>query len=102
MAVPEHLFHYPAIVLPREWGGDFLKEPWGTGPYTLDKYVVSEQALAGSGAPDYWQEGQAPTSTRSGSSIWASRRRRTRPRWPRSRVDLITSDVLDVSSIDVA
>ena len=33
-----------AQILPREWGGDFLKEPWGTGAYVLDKYIVSEQA----------------------------------------------------------
>jgi len=57
MGVPEHLFHYPAHVLPREWGGDFLKEPWGTGPFVLDKYVVAEQAIV-KRRPDYWQSGK--------------------------------------------
>jgi peptide/nickel transport system substrate-binding protein len=56
MGVPEHLFHYPAHILPREWGGDFLKEPWGTGPFVLDKYVVAEQAIVKRRA-DYWQAG---------------------------------------------
>ncbi len=57
MGVPEHFFHYPAHVLPREWGGDFLKEPWGTGPFVLDKYVVAEQAVVKRRA-DYWQAGR--------------------------------------------
>jgi peptide/nickel transport system substrate-binding protein len=57
MAVPEHFFHYPAHVLPREWGGDFLKEPWGTGPFVLDKYVVAEQAVV-KRRTDYWQAGK--------------------------------------------
>jgi peptide/nickel transport system substrate-binding protein len=57
MGVPEHFFHYPAHVLPREWGGDFVKEPWGTGPFVLDKYVVAEQAVVKRRA-DYWQGGR--------------------------------------------
>ncbi|MBI3457727.1 MAG: ABC transporter substrate-binding protein [Candidatus Rokubacteria bacterium] len=57
MAVPEHLFHYPAVILAREYGGDFLKEPWGTGPFVLDKYVVGEQAVVKRRA-DYWQAGR--------------------------------------------
>jgi peptide/nickel transport system substrate-binding protein len=57
IAVPEHLFHYPAQILPREWGGDFLKEPWGTGPFVLDKYEVREQAVVKRRA-DYWQGGK--------------------------------------------
>jgi peptide/nickel transport system substrate-binding protein len=35
IGVPEHLFHYPAIILPRRFEGDFVKQPWGTGPFTL-------------------------------------------------------------------
>jgi peptide/nickel transport system substrate-binding protein len=57
LAVPEHLYHYPALILPREWGGDFLKEPWGTGPYVLDRYVVGEQAVV-KRRNDYWQSGK--------------------------------------------
>lgn len=57
MAVPEHLFHYPALILPREYGGDFPKEPWGTGPFTLERYVVGEQAVVRRRA-DYWQPGK--------------------------------------------
>ncbi len=99
MAVPEHLFHYPAVVLPREWGGDFLKEPWGTGPYTLDKYVVSEQASL-KRRPDYWQKDKPyidevrfldlGEQAAAHAAALASK-----------QVDLITSDVLDVSAIDV-
>lgn len=57
MAVPEHLFHYPALILPREFGGDFLKEPWGTGPFTLERYVVGEQVVL-KRRSDYWQPGR--------------------------------------------
>lgn len=99
MAVPEHLFHYPALILPREWGGDFLKEPWGTGAYTLDKYVVSEQASLKRRA-DYWQAGKPyldeirfldlGEQAAAHAAALASK-----------QADLITSDVLDVSTIDV-
>ncbi|MBS3783700.1 MAG: ABC transporter substrate-binding protein, partial [Anaerolineae bacterium] len=46
IAVPEHLFHYPALVLNhRTFEGDFLKAPHGTGPYTLEEYSEGERVL---------------------------------------------------------
>jgi peptide/nickel transport system substrate-binding protein len=57
IAVPEHLFHYPAMVLNhRTFEGDFIKAPHGTGPYTLEVYKESERAVL-KRRTDYWQEG---------------------------------------------
>ncbi|VEN73257.1 Peptide/nickel transport system substrate-binding protein [Candidatus Desulfarcum epimagneticum] len=43
VGVPEHLFHYPAIVLNhRTFEGDFMKAPHGTGPYTIEEYREGE------------------------------------------------------------
>ncbi len=57
IAVPEHLFHYPAIILNhRTFEGDFIKAPHGTGPYTLDVYRESERAVL-KRRDDYWQMG---------------------------------------------
>jgi peptide/nickel transport system substrate-binding protein len=57
IAVPEHLFHYPAMVLNhRTFEGDFVKAPHGTGPYTLEVYRESERAVL-KRRNDYWQMG---------------------------------------------
>ena len=57
IAVPEHLFHYPALVLNhRTFEGDFLKAPHGTGPYTLEEYSEGERVLL-KRREDYWQNG---------------------------------------------
>jgi peptide/nickel transport system substrate-binding protein len=57
IAVPEHLFHYPALMLNhRTFEGDFLKAPHGTGPYTLEEYSEGERVLL-KRRDDYWQEG---------------------------------------------
>jgi peptide/nickel transport system substrate-binding protein len=57
IAIPEHLFHYPAIVLnARTFEGDFIKSPVGTGPYTLENYLPGERALV-KRRNDYWQKG---------------------------------------------
>jgi peptide/nickel transport system substrate-binding protein len=57
IGVPEHLFHYPALMLnSRTFQGDFLKAPHGTGPYTLDTYTVGERVLL-KARKDYWQKG---------------------------------------------
>ena len=56
-AVPEHLFHYPALVLNhRTFEGDFIKAPHGTGPYTLASYSEGERVLI-KRRNDYWQNG---------------------------------------------
>jgi peptide/nickel transport system substrate-binding protein len=57
MAVPEHLFHYPAMVLNhRTFEGDFLKAPHGTGPYTIESYVEGERCVL-KRRNDYWKKG---------------------------------------------
>lgn len=57
IAVPEHLFHYPAMILNhRTFEGDFLKRPHGTGPYTLEAYVEGERSLI-KRRNDYWNMG---------------------------------------------
>ena len=57
IAVPEHLFHYPAVILNhRTFEGDFIKAPHGTGPYTLEDYSEGEHASV-KARNDYWQIG---------------------------------------------
>jgi peptide/nickel transport system substrate-binding protein len=57
IGVPEHLFHYPALMLnSRTFEGDFIKAPHGTGPYTLESYKESERVLL-KARKDYWQKG---------------------------------------------
>ena len=57
IAVPEHLFHYPAMILNhRTFQGDFIKAPHGTGPYTLEEYVEGERCVI-KRRNDYWQKG---------------------------------------------
>jgi peptide/nickel transport system substrate-binding protein len=57
IGVPEHLFHYPALMLNhRTFEGDFIKAPHGTGPYTLDTYKEGERVLL-KARTDYWQKG---------------------------------------------
>jgi peptide/nickel transport system substrate-binding protein len=57
IAVPEHLFHYPAMVLNhRTFEGDFIKAPHGTGPYTIESYVEGERCVL-KRRNDYWKKG---------------------------------------------
>jgi peptide/nickel transport system substrate-binding protein len=57
IAIPEHLFHYPAMILNhRTFEGDFIKAPHGTGPYTLDVYEETSRAVL-KRRTDYWQKG---------------------------------------------
>ena len=57
IAVPEHLFHYPALVLNhRTFEGDFLKAPHGTGPYLLEEYSEGERVLL-KARDDYYRTG---------------------------------------------
>ncbi|MCC7452350.1 MAG: twin-arginine translocation signal domain-containing protein [Anaerolineae bacterium] len=50
------LFLYHAAVLPADWPGDFFKNPWGTGPFTIDKFVPDER-ITFKARKDYWQQG---------------------------------------------
>jgi peptide/nickel transport system substrate-binding protein len=57
IGVPEHLFHYPAIIVPRDFEGDFIQQPVGTGPFTLEEYAEGERAVL-KRREDYWQMGE--------------------------------------------
>ena len=57
IAVPEQLFHYPALILNHNtFEGDFIKQPHGTGPYALEEYREGERCVL-KRRNDYWQEG---------------------------------------------
>jgi peptide/nickel transport system substrate-binding protein len=56
IAVPEYLFHFPAVILHRSFGGDFIKQPTGTGAFTLEEYAVGERAVL-KRREDYWRAG---------------------------------------------
>jgi peptide/nickel transport system substrate-binding protein len=56
IGVPEHLFHYPAMIVPKTFEGDITKQPIGTGPFLLDKYVPTERAEF-KARTDYWKNG---------------------------------------------
>ena len=53
---PYHLFSYMAAVLPSDWGGDFYKEPWGTGPFTIKEFRPDERIVF-QARNDYWDMG---------------------------------------------
>ena len=59
IAVPEHLYHYPAQVMNhRTFEGDFLKAPVGTGPFVLEEFVPGERVvLRRRTDPPYWRMG---------------------------------------------
>jgi peptide/nickel transport system substrate-binding protein len=57
IAIPEHLFHYPALILnAKTFQGDFIKAPVGTGPYTLESFLPGERCVL-KARKDYWQKG---------------------------------------------
>jgi peptide/nickel transport system substrate-binding protein len=45
--------NYNFAILPRNWGGDILAEPIGTGPFMLDQYVTKQKATFKKN-PNYW------------------------------------------------
>jgi peptide/nickel transport system substrate-binding protein len=57
VAVPEHLFHYPAIILHRSFEGDIVRQPIGTGAFTLEEYAEGERAVFRR-REDYWRMGE--------------------------------------------
>ena len=58
LAIPEKLYHYPAAIVHRrfeEEGGDFAKNPVGTGPYLLREIQVGVKAVLVKRNPrEYW------------------------------------------------
>ena len=56
IGVPEHLFHYPALILPHTFEGDFMEQPVGTGPFMVAEFTPGEQVIL-KRRDDYWKEG---------------------------------------------
>ena len=60
LALPEKLYHYPAMILHRSFGdkgGNITKTPeLGTGPFTLAEYKVGEKAILKRRDTPYWGE----------------------------------------------
>lgn len=56
IGVPEHLFHYPACIMHRNFEGDFIRQPVGTGGFTLEEYSEGERAVL-KRREDYWRNG---------------------------------------------
>ena len=57
IAIPESLFHYPGVILYRDFEGDIIKQPIGTGPFLLEEYAEGERARF-KRREDYWQMGE--------------------------------------------
>ena len=57
ISVPEDLNQYPAIVLNRGFEGDWIKQPVGTGAFTLTEYAEGERAVF-TARSDYWRMGE--------------------------------------------
>lgn len=55
IGVPEHLFHYPAHIVPKTFEGDLTKQPIGTGPFLLEEYKETERAVF-KRREDYWRK----------------------------------------------
>jgi len=56
VAVPEHLFHYPMLILDPEEGGTFGVGSNGTGPFELVEHAVGVKSVL-KARSDYWGEG---------------------------------------------
>lgn len=61
LAVPEHLFHYPALILHPDQNGVFGTEAHGTGAFRMVEYEVGKKAVF-EPHKGYW--GQAPALDR--------------------------------------
>jgi peptide/nickel transport system substrate-binding protein len=55
--IPEHLFQYPAAIVPKTFGGDITREPIGTGAFTMAEYVPAERCRLVA-RKDYWRNGE--------------------------------------------
>ncbi len=49
-------FHFAAAIMPREFKGDFIAEPYGTGPFELVEYVAN-QSFTLKARKGYWRNG---------------------------------------------
>jgi peptide/nickel transport system substrate-binding protein len=57
ISLPEDLNQYPAIVLHRDFEGDWIQQPVGTGAFTLEEYAEGERAVF-QARTDYWRMGE--------------------------------------------
>jgi peptide/nickel transport system substrate-binding protein len=56
IGVPANLFEGPAVILHRNFEGDWVKQPVGTGAFLLQEYAEGERAVL-ERRPDYWRNG---------------------------------------------
>ena len=56
IGVPQDLFHYEAMIVPKIFEGDIIKQPIGTGPFQLEEYVAGERCVF-KPFPDYYRMG---------------------------------------------
>jgi peptide/nickel transport system substrate-binding protein len=54
LAVPEHLFHYPALILNPSENGKFTKDSAGTAAFRLTEYEVGKKAVLKRRESGYW------------------------------------------------
>jgi peptide/nickel transport system substrate-binding protein len=54
IAIPEHAFHYPLLILDPSEGGTFDVGSNGTGAFTLTEFVVGEKATLENANNDTW------------------------------------------------
>jgi len=57
LSIPENLYNYPTGIVHRDFekeGGDFSKNPVGTGPYELTEFKVGEIAVLKKRKAPYW------------------------------------------------
>jgi peptide/nickel transport system substrate-binding protein len=52
---PYDITNYMIVMLPRDWPGDFMKNPIGTGAFLLDEFVMGDHATY-SRNPNYWNQ----------------------------------------------
>ncbi len=55
IVLPEHLYHYAALVVPRTFEGDLVRQPVGTGAFTLAEFQVEERCRLHR-RPGYWRK----------------------------------------------
>lgn len=55
--VPEHLFQYPAAIVPKSFEGDITLKPVGTGAFNMKEYVPGERCRL-TKREGYWRMGE--------------------------------------------
>ncbi len=55
LAVPEHLFHYPFMMIDPAEGGAFKPGSNGTGPFTLAEHAIGSKAVLRA-VPNHWRQ----------------------------------------------